>query len=318
MISELKNYILSEISAGDNNNDQTNSSLNEIENIAATHPWFTKEHLIYALSSFAEGLPRYKSYFEHDEKHQHRKKVGFWFRPLSPCEGLPHLLFALKLGISCEIVTDIYNKRLLDFYISLFRFFSTESQISCSFVDNKFGKDLSAIVVIGETPSQLQMEYLSRQSVFFETAERFGNKLKITGNETPSELKMIAHDLGIYFGRSIFNKSVLIVPENYNFEGLAEALQSFMMYSNHSRYFNHYEYRKAGFIVGKKNFIDTGIFLLTPAEHIKRHTSVIQYFVSKSEASDNNVKIDKGDISELFGLRMFDSLPEFSKLILSL
>lgn len=318
MISSLQNYILNEISASCPENIRPDSVIDEIENISASHPWFIKEHLIYALKTFAEGLHLLDIGFLGNEKFLSGKKIGFWFRPLAPCEGLPHLLVAMLGGAVCEIITDRCNRRMLDYFIRMFENFPSVVKATYSFQESSFSNDISAIVVVGEKPSSLQIKYFSKYPVFLETAERFGKEMILSGIETQSELDEISLDLGMYFGRSIYNKSILIVPENYNFENLKVAFENFAHYSNHSRYFNHYEYRKAGFMVGSRTFIDTGVFLFTPGISSASYISVIQYYVDKIRNCDRNF-INNGVFkSEPFGMRMFKSLPEFFNFITSL
>lgn len=317
-IASLQNFILNGISSDGIENVQSNSLMEEIENISVFHPWFIKEHLIYALRTFAEGLSCIDIDFMQSQKQLQGSKIGFWYRPLSPVEGLPHFLAALQRGANCEIITDRYNRRLLEFFFRVFKSYLSIPEERYSFQESSFSRDASAIVVIGEKPLPVQLGYISKHPIFLETAERFGNELIITGSETQQNLDMMAIELGMYFGRSIYNKSVLRVPENYKFEKLTEALKKFEHYSNHSRYFNHYEYRKAGFIVGRKAFTDTGTFLLTPAADTVRYISVIQYFVSKDEIFESDIADVELSNADSFEMRMFKSLPEFCKFISTL
>lgn len=317
-ITSLQNYILNGISSNDIENLQSNSLMEEIENISVSHPWFIKEHLIFALKTFAEGVSRIDIDFIKSPNQLQGKKIGFWYRPLSPCEGLPHLMVALQHGVSCEIITDRYNRQLLEFFFRAFRSYLSIPEERYFFQEGSFSRDASAIVVIGEKPLPVQLGYISKHPIFLETAERFDNELIITGSETQQNLDVMAIELGMYFGRSIYNKTVLRVPVNYKFGKLTEALKKFERYSNHSRYFNHYEYRKAGFIVGRKAFTDTGIFLLTPAADAIRYMSVIQYFVSKDEILGSDIADVELSNSDSFEMRMFKSLPEFCKFISTL
>lgn len=317
-ITSLQNYILNGISSDDIENIQTNSLMEEIKNISLSHPWFIEEHLIYAFRIFAEGLSRIDLDIIQGKNQFQGKKIGFWYRPLSPCEGLPHFLAALQCGANCEIITDRNNRGLLEFFFRVFRDYLSIPEERYSFKEGSFSRDASAIVVIGEKPLPVQLGYISKHPIFLETAERFGNELIITGSETQQNLDEMAIELGMYFGRSIYNKFVLRVPKNYKFEKLTQALKKFEHYNKHSRYFNHYEYRKAGFIVGRKSFTDTGVFLLTPAADTVRYMSVIQYFVSKDEIHESDIADVELSNSDSFEKRMFKSLPEFCKFISTL
>ena len=136
-------------------------------------------------------------------------------------------------------------------------------------------------MIIGEASTTAQLAYFARRSVFVDTVDQHLTTAVLTGVETPSELDALAEDLCMFFGRSKYSISKLVVPAEYDFSALLKSLESYRENGNHSGYFNHYEYRKAAYIVGSQPVIDNG-FLIIKKETGESHSiGVVDYIESR-------------------------------------
>ncbi|KAF0203548.1 MAG: acyl-CoA [Bacteroidetes bacterium] len=274
-----------------------------ISKIDGYHPWFTRPHLSNALQSFGDGLQSGSRQLLMQNKLTSASTLGFWLRPLSPFDGMMPLFVSLLNGFRCIIKTDTTEQKHYEAFFHLLENYFPGIAANAEFADKPFGT-VSGYVIAGEKPAETQMKYLSSKPLFSEVLPENGPIAYITDNETNEELDALATDICMYFGRSIHNISELLVPESYDFSSLLRSLKKFDWYSNHSRYFNHYEYRKAAFLVSGESFIDNGFLLIRKNNLNARHTGVLNYREYKTSA----------EIMELTaGKKVYCSKPEPAK-----
>ena len=107
----------------------------------------------------------------------------------------------------------------------------------------------------------------------------------ITGNETSSELALLAPDVFQYYGLGCRNVSKLYVPEGYDFIPLLDALQIGEGVLNHYKYQNNYDYNKSILLVNAVHHYDTGFLLLTRNNALVSPISVLHYTEYASEVA---------------------------------
>lgn len=254
------------------------------EQVEGFHPWFTKPHMLMALQSFEAGLKNEDLNLFRKIKLTHNKSLGFWIRPLSPLEGAVPLFISLLNGYRCIVKTDKVEQPLYkSFFQLLVNIFPGISE-KIEFSERPLGS-VSGYVIAGESPNDIQLSYFAKRPVFTDVVSENIPAAILTGNETTGELDALATDICMYFGRSIYNVTELFVPESYDFSNLLSSMKRFDWYANHSRYFNHYEYRKAAYLVSGEPFIDNGFLLLRKTSSASRFTGVLNYreFSSLSE-----------------------------------
>ncbi|PKP45535.1 MAG: hypothetical protein CVT94_17760 [Bacteroidetes bacterium HGW-Bacteroidetes-11] len=247
-----------------------------IEQVDGNHPWFTKPHLLMALQSFEAGLNAGDLSGYRKIGQDHDISLGFWIRPLSPLEGAMPLFLSLLNGFRCIVKTETVEQPLYKSFFQLVENIFPGISEKMEFSDGPLGS-VSGYVIAGERPNAIQMSYFAKKPVFTDVVSENNSIAILTGNETSAELDALATDICMYFGRSIHNVTELYVPETYNFSNLLSSMKRFDWYVNHSRYFNHYEYRKAAYLVSGEPFIDNGFLLLRKTSSVSRFTGVLNY-----------------------------------------
>lgn len=99
----------------------------------------------------------------------------------------------------------------------------------------------------------------------------------LDGTETELELDALSNDIFQYFGLGCRNVSKLFVPKNYNFEQLMTAFKKYAHFSQHTKYFNNYEYYKAINLINLVEHLDNGFVMLKKDESILSHVAEIHY-----------------------------------------
>lgn len=99
----------------------------------------------------------------------------------------------------------------------------------------------------------------------------------LTGNETITELDLLADDMLLYFGMGCRNVTKLMAPENYNFETLIQSARKYNYLADHHKYKNNYDYQLALLIMNGKYYMSTDALLLTENESPFTALSQVNY-----------------------------------------
>lgn len=246
-----------------------------LDKVSYSHRWFTREHVEYALNALTGNAAVNNREFSFPGK-ANGKTIGFWMRPLSPFDGLDLILLSLNAGFRCLIRTGetdtILHKGIIDLLENRFPYLKGKTE----FTDRPL-RDVDARVITGEDPTTSQLKYFAKKPLFQDTVSQYRTTAVITGEETSVELEALADDLCMFFGRSKYSISTLAVPSGYDFHSLLKSLERYLENGNHSGYFNHYEYRKAAYIISGESVIDNG-FLTIKKESGESHSiGVVDY-----------------------------------------
>jgi len=108
----------------------------------------------------------------------------------------------------------------------------------------------------------------------------------LDGKETAKELLALSDDLMLYFGLGCRSISKIYVPENYDFEPLFTALDTYKDICNaHHKYLNNLEYQKVTHLINGIPFLDQGICIFKESASLDSPISVIhyEYYTEKEE-----------------------------------
>jgi hypothetical protein len=261
---------------GKDTTDPMCSDLNVLfDDLAIAHPWFIREHIEYAFQTLVKPMDKEKP-CSPSSGPLNNKTLAFWLRPLSPFDGLELILSGLHAGFRCVIRTNEVEKPFYKGILGLLQAKFPKMEERIEFIDHPFG-EVDAYVIVGESPTPSQLTYFENKPVFLDSSVALSAVAVITGNENCEELDLLATDLCMYFGRSKYNTAELLVPKGYDFVGLLKSMENYSKNAHHSRYFNHYEYRKAAFLVSGEAFIDNGFLLFIKDKQHARHIGVVGY-----------------------------------------
>jgi Acyl-CoA reductase (LuxC) len=99
----------------------------------------------------------------------------------------------------------------------------------------------------------------------------------LTGAETSAELEALADDVCVYFGLGCRNVTQLLVPENYDFLPLLEALRKYDHLAGLTKYKHNYDYQLTLLILNKKYYMSNDSILLSENESPFSPISVLHY-----------------------------------------
>jgi len=85
----------------------------------------------------------------------------------------------------------------------------------------------------------------------------------LEGNETREELDRLADDIQLYFGLGCRNVTKVLVPENYDFVPLLEALRKYGYLMESHKYKNNVDYNLALHIINNKFYMTNGEIVLS-------------------------------------------------------
>ncbi len=88
----------------------------------------------------------------------------------------------------------------------------------------------------------------------------------ITGNETATDLELLADDVHVYFGLGCRNVTKMYVPAGYDFVPLLNAFKKYNYFSDHTKYKNNYDYNLALLIMNNVYYMSNESILLVENE----------------------------------------------------
>lgn len=239
----------------------------EIERAKHYNGWFTRENVEFSLKQWSEALNEknldtwLKPY---DLSGNSAKTVGIIMAGNIPLVGFHDFISVLLSGHKVLVKQSSNDQRLLpviaDFLISL----DPGYRERISFTDGRM-LNFDAVIATGSNNTARYFEYYFKNKPSIIRKNR--NSIAIlTGNETTAELEALGNDIFRYFGLGCRNVSKLYVPENYDFDSLYKAVESWHHLANHAKYANNYDYNKAVYLMSEFKFLDNGFLVLRPSE----------------------------------------------------
>ena len=100
----------------------------------------------------------------------------------------------------------------------------------------------------------------------------------LNGTESDEELRALAHDIYLYFGRSPRATRKLYVPDGYDFVPLLRILQEESQpIADHHQFLNHLDYQKSIRLMNNQYYMDSGTFLLVESRGTNPPVAVVHY-----------------------------------------
>lgn len=142
----------------------------------------------------------------------------------------------------------------------------------------------------------------------------------LQGNETTAQLEALASDILLYFGLGCRNVSKLMVPQDYNFAPLLDAMHAFTWMKDHSRFRNNYDYNLALLLLNNVKYMTNDIVLLMENEAIFSPISQVHYSYYKpgklpppaASEAENDVQCICGAGYQPFGQAQTPGLTDYA------
>lgn len=255
------------------------------QTVIAAHqhnPWFTPENCQYAIKAIArewlleKNLTQWVSgYPSAHFNPKNCKNVGVVMAGNVPFVGFHDLLCVLMSGH--HFVGKISSKDggLMEAVINLLISIEPQFKQLITISEDKL-EHFDAVIATGSDNSARYFEYYFGKYPNIIRKNRHSIAI-LTGNETDVELAGLASDIFTHFGLGCRNVSKLLVPKDYDFNRLLNALNGYRGIINHNKYANNYEYHRAIFLMNRIEHLDTGFVLVKPDEGLGSPVGTLYY-----------------------------------------
>lgn len=106
----------------------------------------------------------------------------------------------------------------------------------------------------------------------------------LTGYESAAELALLGEDVFRYYGLGCRNVATLLVPPDYDFIPLLDALMPWSAVGEHHKWRNNYDYQKSLLLINRVPHYDTGFLLVRESDGPVSPISVLHYQVYDGKA----------------------------------
>ncbi len=244
------------------------------------NPWFYPRFTKYAFQSLADLLTKERltkwvsnypnSYFDESEV-----KVGVIMAGNIPMVGFHDFISVLISGKVFKGKLSSQDEHLLPFLAEKLIQIEPAFNSKIEFIPHLL-KDFNAIIATGSNNSARYFDYYFGK--YPHIIRRNRNSVAIlTGDESDSELNLLADDVYLYFGLGCRSISKVFVPAGYNLPHLLDHFNHYMFLHEHTKYFNNYEYNKSIFLLNKVPHFDNGFHLITESTSYASPVSVLYY-----------------------------------------
>ncbi|TAH08155.1 MAG: acyl-CoA reductase [Sphingobacteriia bacterium] len=117
----------------------------------------------------------------------------------------------------------------------------------------------------------------------------------LDGKESIDQLEALADDAMLFFGLGCRNVTQLLVPKNYDFIPLLNALKKYEGFMEYHKYKHNFDYHLALLIMGGKYYMNNDSVILTINESPFSPVSQINYFAYENE-TDLKELLNKNDM----------------------
>ena len=263
-----------------------------IEDAKLVNAWFTEENVRHAIVSISGMLERDNierwliPYMDRLSAEKQPKKTGVVMAGNIPLVGFHDFFCVLMSGnrFYGKVSSDDPGllKKISEVLITIEPDFKEYIELT--------GEKLSgfdAIIATGSDNTSRYFKFYFEQYPHIIRKNRNGLAI-LNGMESRDELIALGEDIFRYFGRGCRNVSKIFVPENYNFNELVKAFESYSQVQDHRKYMNNYDYNKSILILNKTPFIDNGFVIIKEDETLVSPISVLNvgYYKKTEEVSD--------------------------------
>jgi len=225
--------------------------------------WFTKENIIYALTSWGDLLT--KANLEqwlsnYDIVSNQHKTVALIMAGNIPLVGFHDFVSVILSGNKAVIKLSSNDAILLPFIASYLieKMPSLKSEIE--FAESKLDKFDAVIATGSDNTSRYFEHYFGHKP---NVIRKNRNSVAIiTGNESKEQLMALGEDIFRYYGLGCRSVSKVFVPNGYNFDNFFKAIFDYNPIINQAKYANNYDYNKAVYLMSEFKILENGFLML--------------------------------------------------------
>ncbi|NND61757.1 MAG: acyl-CoA reductase [Flavobacteriaceae bacterium] len=249
-----------------------------LENAKAHNGWFNLDNLRFALNTWGTALT--KSNLDawvsgYNISEENTKTIAIIMAGNVPLVGFHDFLSVLISGHKALVKLSSNDKILLPYLTKKLIEIEPGFEDRIQFTDEKL-ENFDAVIATGSNNSARYFEYYFGKYPHIIRKNR-NSVAVLSGNESPEDLELLAHDIFRYFGLGCRNVSKLYLPKNYNFDPFFNAMFSWKKVINDSKYMNNYDYNKAVYLMSNINLLDNEFLLLKEDNGFSSPISVVFY-----------------------------------------
>lgn len=238
------------------------------------NPWFTEDFTREALLGWAQALrpDAVDRWCGNLERTATPQTVGLICAGNLPLVGLHDVLTAYVAGHRVHLKLSSEDRVLMQAVMAALIALDPDADIT----EVERLNDVQAVIATGS----------SNSLPFFETY--FGDKPHVFRESrtsvaiveegmTEEELKGLAKDIFLYFGRGCRSVTHLFLPEGWDEQQLFESWFDWGHLAQHARYGANYDYHRALFLLNKESFLENNFAILREHSELKPPVGVIHF-----------------------------------------
>lgn len=148
---------------------------------------------------------------------------------------------------------------------------------------NSMLKDCDAYIATGSDNSARYFDYYFGRYPSIIRKNRTSVAV-LTGNETETELLLLADDVMQYFGLGCRNITKIYVPQGYDFVPLLNALRKYSWMFDHHKYRNNYDYQLAIYLMNNVYYMTNDCIVLVENEQVFSPIGTLHYSYYQQQA----------------------------------
>ena len=272
-----------------------------LEEAEAENPWFTKDHVRKMIDSFLPWLEveNIIQFVDRYPKPKTSKRVGLVLAGNIPLVGFHDVMCTVLSGNGALIKLSSKDSILMKKVIE--ELHRIEPDLQESMVISEKLKGIEAFIGTGSDNTNRYFDHYfgSIPHIFRKNRTSVG---VVDQETTREELLGLGSDIFSFFGLGCRNVSKLMLEEGLEIEGLIDSFQNYSFYSDHNKYNQNYEYRRAIYLTAQQAFLDGGFFVMKNSENPFSMIGEINYEVYRDQKDlEKKMNAHKDDIQTVSG-----------------
>ena len=264
---------------------------NAIESAYMNNPWFIPLFVRFAFNAWAialqpEKIRRWSASYGLPDLHDHeRLTIGIIMAGNIPMVGLHDLICVLASGHNALARLSSSDDILIPAISEIICRIDPDLRERIRFTREPM-KNFDAVIATGSNNSSRYFDYYFGRYPNIIRKNRNGIAV-LTGEETEEDMIKLADDIFLYFGLGCRSISKIFVPEGYDFSKIFDSANRYILFSDHHKYRNDYDYQKSIMLINSVHHEDNGFLLIKQDQSFISPISVLhaEYYRSVQELS---------------------------------
>jgi hypothetical protein len=250
--------------------------------------WFIKDFVEEALKNLASMLEgsSLNDFVKNIPEPKTSKTVAIIMAGNIPMVGFHDLMCVLLSGHKVLIKFSTDDNVLMPFFIKLLGHYRPGIENNIRFSEGKLTQ-FDAVIATGSNNTAAHFKYYFGKYPHIIRKNRTSVAI-LTGKESPEDLKKLGRDIFLYFGLGCRNVSKVLVPKDYKFDSLFEAVFDYKFAVDNKKYGNNYDYNRAIYLLNLDKFLDNNFLIIKHDEGLFSPVSVLYYQEFDSEKDLKN------------------------------